>query len=188
MVAATPSVVTMRGPSSQPRIHRAAPTETAAEAATIAGFASGSPSAARKPSAPKAANPSAASAYRRRDRMPSAAPMAVATATTNSSRASLSFVPNSVTTTSLAPGGWRSITTWPTAATSDVAPGRIPAISSDSPRAARVATAPAMPARASGWIASEPGVVVVVAVLVEVVICASCIVTVTFACQGDPDA
>ena len=54
-------------------------------------------------------------------------------ATTTTSRASLSFVPNRATTKSLAPGGWRSMTTWPTAATSDVAPGRRPAMSSDTP-------------------------------------------------------
>ncbi len=52
--------------------------------------------------------------------------MSSATATMNSSRASLSLVPNRVTTKSFAPGGWRSMTTWPTAATSDVAPGQEP--------------------------------------------------------------
>ena len=52
--------------------------------------------------------------------------MSSATATMSTSRASLSLVPNRPTTKSLAPGGWRSMTTWPTAATSDVAPGQEP--------------------------------------------------------------
>ena len=44
---------------------------------------------------------------------------------------------------SFAPGGWRSMTTWPTAATSDVAPGRSPASSSETPSAVATATIPA---------------------------------------------
>ena len=58
----------------------------------------------------------------------------------DTSRASLSFVPNRATTKSLAPGGWRSMTTWPMAATSDVAPASRPASSSETPSAAAVAT------------------------------------------------
>ena len=81
--------------------------------------------------------------YRRRATTPSTAPRTSATTTMNSSRASLSFVPNRATTKSLAPGGWRSMTTWPTAATSDVAPASRPASSSETPSAAAVATIPA---------------------------------------------
>ena len=69
--------------------------------------------------------------------------MASATATMNSSSASLSLVPNRPTTKSLAPGGWWSTTTCPIAATSDVAPGRSPARSSETPRAVAVAARPA---------------------------------------------
>ena len=69
----------------------------------------------------------------------------------------MSFVPKRATTKSFAPGGWRSMTTWPTAATSEVAPGRIPAISSDTPSAVSVATAPAIAARTSGWTALFAG-------------------------------
>ena len=47
---------------------------------------------------------------RRTARIPSPAPNASAASTTTISRASLSLVPNSATTKSLAPGGWRSMT------------------------------------------------------------------------------
>ena len=49
------------GDTSQSSTHSPTPTETAAETATIAGDASGSPRAARKPSTPNAPNPMAAS-------------------------------------------------------------------------------------------------------------------------------
>src|SRR4051794_15764936 len=81
--------------------------------------------------------------------MPSSAPRTRATTTMNSSRASLSLVPNRLTTKSLAPGGWRSMMTWPTAAISEVAPGSTPASSSEAPSATPVATSPAIAARAS---------------------------------------
>ena len=96
---------------SQSRSHRPIPTETAAATATMAGLATGSPRAAMKPITPKAAKPIAPSSNRRRARTPRPAPINRPTATTKSSRASLSFVPNQETTTSLAPGGWRSIAT-----------------------------------------------------------------------------
>ena len=69
--------------------------------------------------------------------------MSNATTTMSTSRASLSFVPKRLTTMSFAPGGWRSMTTWPTAATSEVAPGRRPASSSETPSADATARIPA---------------------------------------------
>ena len=68
--------------------------------------------------------PRAATVYRRAATTPRPAPISERDRTTmRSSSASLSLVPKRATTKSLAPGGWRSMTTWPTAATSDVAPG-----------------------------------------------------------------
>src|SRR6478609_890754 len=81
--------------------------------------------------------------------MPSSAPRTSATTTMNSSKASLSLVPNRLTMASLAPGGWWSMMTWPTAATSEVAPGSTPASSSETPSATAVATSPATGARQS---------------------------------------
>ena len=75
--------------------------------------------------------------------IPIPAPIASATATITTSSASLSFVPNRLTTKSFAPGGWWSMIHWPIAATREVAPGRRPAISSETPRAAATATIPA---------------------------------------------
>ena len=83
--------------------------------------------------------------------------MSSETATMNSSKASLSLVPKSETTKSLAPGGWRSMTACPTAATSDVAPGRTPASSSEMPSAAAVATTPAIAAVPSTRLAARAG-------------------------------
>ena len=57
--------------------------------------------------------------------------------------ASLSFVPNSDTTTSLAPGGWRSMTRLPIATTSDGAPATRPATISPTAMATATDTAPA---------------------------------------------
>ena len=108
----------------------------------------GSPSAARKPRTPNAPKASDAMSDRRVARIPRPAPMRSATRTMTISRASLSLVPNRPTTNSLAPGGWMSMTTWPTAATSEVAPGSRPARSSEVPRAAATATAPPTAARA----------------------------------------
>ena len=56
--------------------------------------------------------------------------------------AGLSFVPNRDTTTSFAPGGWRSIASAPTATTSDGAPNS-PATSSEAAKAMTPAAAPA---------------------------------------------
>src|SRR3954452_24559570 len=115
--------------------------------------------------------------------MPSSAPMTRATTTMNSSKASLSLVPNRLTTTSLAPGGCRSMMTWPTAATSEVAPGSTPARSSETPSATAVATSPEMAARTSG-----PGETDTVGAgaredLAVVLTCPSSAVGVTFACR-----
>ncbi len=57
--------------------------------------------------------------------------------------ASLSFVPNSATTRSLAPGGWRSMTRVPIATTSDGAPATRPATISPTAMATATETAPA---------------------------------------------
>ncbi len=119
------------------------PAAIATWSTTIAGLASGSPVAATKPTTPNAANPSAASGNDRVAMRPRSAPKPSEARTTTTSSASLSLVPNRATTKSLAPGGWRSITTWPTAATSDAAPGSSPAISSEMPRARPAETAPA---------------------------------------------
>ncbi len=144
-VAETPGTarrkLALRG--SQSRIHSPVPTVTAASIAIMVGLATGSPRAARNPMTPKAANPTAAISNRRRARTPRPTPMPSATATMNNSRASLSFVPNQATTTSLAPGGWRSMATCPTPATSEVPPGSSPASSSEAPSAPAAAATPA---------------------------------------------
>src|SRR5262245_13217431 len=105
------------------------------------------------------------------------------------SSASLSFVPNSETTKSFAPGGWRSTTTWPMDEMSEVAPGSSPPSSSEVPSAAAVATTPAIAAAASpdsvrravpaagGTPAAE---------VVEVLTRSSSGLPVTFACHGPP--
>jgi hypothetical protein len=141
--------------------------------ATMAGFASGCPMAATKPTTPKAMKPTAATAKRRRPTTPRPAPMATEARTTTISRASLSFVPKRATTRSLAPGGCRSMTTCPTAATNDVAPGRNAASSSDTPSDTKAATAPTSAARgvprsASGRVAGRVvvGVVLVIGSIV----------------------
>src|SRR5438552_580496 len=109
--------------------------------------------------------------------------MSSAIATMSTSSASLSFVPKSPTTTSLAPGGWRSMTTWPTDATSDVAPDSNPASSSETPSAVAVATTPAT---AAGQ--SRPAWRVVARaardVVDEVLTAASWAFDMTFACRG----
>ncbi len=160
---------------------QASPTATAACMATMPGFASGSPSAARKPSTPNAANPNAAAAKRRTARIPSPAPNARAASTTTTSRASLSLVPNRATTKSLAPGGWRSMTCWPTAATSEVAPGSNAATSSEMPRARPAAATPAAAARTrfAARRAGMPGC----SVDAEVLTASWCTSPVTFACR-----
>ena len=129
---------------SHDRVCTPSPTATAAWAATKAGLASGSPRAAAKPSTPNAANPAAASgeATDREDaedrhrtpatrgrRRPRAPPC-------RSSRRARRRSP-------WRPAGCRSMTTWPTAATSEVAPGSSAAINSDTPRATAAAATPA---------------------------------------------
>ncbi len=86
-------------------------TATTADTTIIAGLVSGFASDAKKPIAPNAPKPRLPSTYRRAARSPSPRPTMTPTATMNSSNASLSLVPNSSTTKSLAPGGWRSIAT-----------------------------------------------------------------------------
>src|SRR4051794_31443571 len=115
--------------------------------------------------------------------MPSSAPRTRATTTMNSSRASLSLVPNRLTTKSLAPGGWRSMMTWPTAAISEVAPGSTPASSSETPSATAVATSPAIAARASRPDETDTVVAGAGDVLVVVLMRPSSAVGVTFACR-----
>src|SRR6476646_5708716 len=109
--------------------------------------------------------------------------MSSATATISTSSASLSLVPKSPTTTSLAPGGWRSMTTWPTDATSDVAPDNSPASSSETPSAVAVATIPATGAGASrsAWVAYPRAAG---DALEEVLTAASWAFDVTFACRA----
>ena len=68
----------------------------------------------------------------------------MASATTSTARlsASLSAVPNRSTTSCLAPGGCRSMTSDPTAVTSDGAPATAPASSSLSAKAQRAGDEP----------------------------------------------
>src|SRR3954451_8621753 len=115
--------------------------------------------------------------------MPSSAPRTRATTTMNSSRASLSLVPNRLTTTSLAPGGCRSMMTWPTAAISEVAPGSTPASSSDTPSATAVATSPEIAARTSGPGKTDAVVAGARDDLAVVLTCPSSALGVTFACR-----
>ena len=132
------------------------PAATAMTALTTAseGDASGSRSAAaaaRTPNATKAAVPSQ---RRRAARMPAAPARTSATTTTATFRASLSFVPNRLTITSLAPGGCRLITSDPIEVTSDGAPATVPATSSAAAIATPAASAPATAGRqlpASRW-------------------------------------
>jgi hypothetical protein len=100
--------------------------------------------AAAKPSAAKAAKPAPASVGRDPASEPRPAAMSRDTSTTTISSASLSLVPNRATATSLAPGGWRSITVCPTASRSDGAPGTIPATSSAAAKATSAAATPAI--------------------------------------------
>ena len=135
------------GPTSQPSTQMPTATEIAAETAVIAGDDSGSRRVARKPMTPNSAKPIEARPISVRARIPRPAPMASATMTMNTSSASLSLVPNRPTMRSLAPGGWRSMTSWPMPATSEPAPARRPARSSEVPRAAAAAAMPPMAAR-----------------------------------------
>src|SRR4051794_3727609 len=115
--------------------------------------------------------------------MPSSAPRTTATTTMNSSKASLSLVPNRLTTTSLAPGGCRSMMTWPTAAISEVAPGSTPASSSEMPSATAVATSPEIAARTSGPGETDTVVAGAREDLAVVLTCPSSALGVTFACR-----
>ena len=109
--------------------------------------------------------------------------MSSATATMSTSSASLSLVPKSPTTTSLAPGGWRSMTTWPTDATSEVAPDNSPASSSETPSAVAVATTPATAAGQS-WPAWRVDTRAAGDALDGVLTAASWAFDVTFACRA----
>ena len=123
--------------SSQPRTHRPTPIETAAAAAAIARVGERIAERGQESDRPRRRRTRRPrSRYRRRATSPSPAPTTSATATMKSSSASLSLVPNRATTRSFAPAGWRSMTTCPTAATSEVAPGNSPASSSERPSAA----------------------------------------------------
>ena len=110
----------------------------------------GSRSAATTPIATSATMPATARPRRRRARSPSPAPTRSTMPRTPRLRASLSFCPNRPTTTSFAPGGWRSMTVEPTAVTGDGAPGRSPATSSPTASAAPAATRPARAASGQG--------------------------------------
>ena len=112
--------------------------------------ASTSPSAAKNPTIPKTMKTTGPTHARRTEAIPIPAPIARATSTITTSSASLSFVPKRLTTKSFAPGGWWSMIHWPIAATREVAPGRIPAISSETPRAAATETIPASAGRQPG--------------------------------------
>ena len=112
------------------------------------------------------------------------APNASDARTTTTSRATLSFVPNSATTRSLAPAGCRSMTTWPTAATSEVAPGNSAAINSDTPRATAAAATPA--AAASTRDVVERAETAGPSVDAEVLTASWCTGLVTFACRAPP--
>src|SRR5829696_8152422 len=103
--------------------------------------------------------------------------------TMKTSRASLSFVPKRPTTKSFAPAGWRSTTTWPTAATSDVAPGSTPASSSETPNAVITAVVPASAAGQSRAVAEEVGSMAADAVSVVVVTRSSSPFDMTVACR-----
>ncbi len=75
------------------------------------------------------------------------------------------------------------MTTWPTAATRDVAPGRNPASSSETPSAVATATIPATAAGQSRWVLADVRVVLV-EVPVTVLTGTSSRFGVTFACRG----
>ena len=102
-------------------------TATMALSRASAGWTSGWLSAAASAMAPNAAKIAQPSQSRRPARTPAVAAMATAAITIRPLRAALSFVPKRSTKTSLAPGGWRLMTSDPTATTSDGAPAAMPA-------------------------------------------------------------
>ena len=129
----------------------ASPAETAARTIDVCG----SERLATNPSS--AIPPMAAFARSRRVRAstPTAAPRASATISTATLSASLSFVPNHATTTSLAPAGWSAMTAEPTETTRLGAPSNSAARSSVTASASAAATTPAKAAHDRGT--SGPG-------------------------------
>ncbi len=95
--------------------------------------------AARSPKQTKTATPIE---KRRAARSPATAAIATAAPTIRTLRASLSLVPKSPTIRSLAPGGWKLMTSVPMAMTSEGASRTIPANSSATAIAAPAASAP----------------------------------------------
>ena len=112
-------------------------------AAARTGSTSGAASAAANATIPKATKIAAPYQRRRPASRPATAAMATAAPTTRTLRTGLSFVPKRSTKTSFAPGGWRLITSVPTAITSDGAPATSPANSSEPAIASAPAAAPA---------------------------------------------
>ena len=124
------------------RVTSPAPIAMAALATAETGSTSGDRMAAPAATTPNTTKTAAPRVNRRAARMPAMAARAIATTITRTMSAALSFVPNSDTTTSFAPGGWRSIASAPTATMSDGAPNS-PATSSEAAKAMAPAAAPA---------------------------------------------
>ena len=138
-------MVPAAAPATESRPNRAmrpAATAIAALTTASAGDASGSRSAAAAARTPNATKNAAPSQRRRAPRMPAAPARTSATTTTATLSASLLFVPNRLTITSLAPGGCRLITSDPIEITSEGAPATVAATISAAAIATPAASAP----------------------------------------------